>query len=70
MPQTKRVTIAVKVDNIATLTLAALAPLVFGGLMLEIIADDQAFTQRAKSWSHSVVCISTAGIGNRYRQTV
>jgi len=41
----ERMSIAVNADSIATWALPALTPLVVGGLPLEIIADDQEFTQ-------------------------
>jgi LysR family transcriptional regulator (chromosome initiation inhibitor) len=41
----ERMSIAVNADSIATWALTALTPLVAGGLPLEIIADDQDFTQ-------------------------
>jgi LysR family transcriptional regulator (chromosome initiation inhibitor) len=41
----ERMSIAVNADSIATWVLPALTPLVAGGLPLEIIADDQDFTQ-------------------------
>jgi LysR family transcriptional regulator, chromosome initiation inhibitor len=54
-----RISIAVNADSIATWALEALSPLVHAGLPLEIIADDQDFTQEWLREGQVLGCITT-----------
>lgn len=54
-----RISIAINADSIATWALPALGPLVRAGLPLEIIADDQNFTQEWLREGQVLGCITT-----------
>ncbi len=55
----ERVSIAINADSIATWALDALGPLVRQGLPLEIIADDQDFTQEWLRGGQVLGCVTT-----------
>ena len=54
-----RISIAINADSIATWALPALGPLLLGGLPLEIITDDQDFTQDWLREGQVLGCVTT-----------
>ncbi len=55
----ERISIAINADSIATWAITALKDLVYQGLPLEIIADDQDFTQEWLREGHVMGCVTT-----------